>query len=762
VEREKKTMLRVPKILIVDDDKTVCNSLKEFLADNYPDVRLAFGGTDAVRLLAEENFDLVLLDLLMPDMSGGEVMDFINREKLDVFVVVITGDPSREAAVAALRKGAYAYLQKPFNLEDLLSAVANVLRLKRLEDEGKRLEKELELAAPELGKQAQERSAELAAGQQGVFRQAQTPTCEVNGRAHHAGDTCKPLLHGESVQESDKEGIKHSGEDLSKILVGHEECQESRLLSVTDNDSGIKEGKVERFYSLVEKPFQLSPDPRFLWLGESHQQALAALKRAILDNQGFLVLTGDVGTGKTTLINALLNRLGSDTLVASIPNPCLEVSEFPKAIANACNYHDESLTSRLKFLSWFRALLKNAHVKRLKVLLIIDEAQKLSLELLEKISLLSNTDGPEAKVFNVLFVGQSEFNDILRSEHCKCLRQRIRINHTLRALTSDETKEYVRHRLRLAGAKRGIFTSESIKEVYLLSRGYPRLINILCDRALLTGYARKLETISSAVVKHCGRELTLPGELRENLRDQEGSTQKRWRFGRTLQLAMYGGLLISVLAVFGYLLPVLGSRSGLWADLADFASGVKTSIEHVGRASNSEARDPSVDGTRVDAAAVSGSSAETGASVPRPEGRTSNPSLPDPGQGKTAAEVELSDPFGDSRLVIAFAYRAVTLSGEASAKLDEVARYMVQKPELVVAIKGYTDAHGNANYNQTISEFRANVVKTYLAGKGVSLQRMTTAGLGSANPVMPNTTEEGRRANRRVEIEPTESGRGAP
>jgi len=151
-----------PRILIVDDDETVCNSLKEFLSDHYPDITLAFGGTDAVKLLGEESFDLILLDLLMPDLSGGEVMDFINREKLDVLVVVITGHSSTESAVAALRKGAHDYLQKPFNLEDLLSTVGTALRTRRLEAEQRRFEKELQLAHAELERRVQERTAELA------------------------------------------------------------------------------------------------------------------------------------------------------------------------------------------------------------------------------------------------------------------------------------------------------------------------------------------------------------------------------------------------------------------------------------------------------------------------------------------------------------------------------------------------------------------------------------------------------------------------
>jgi general secretion pathway protein A len=511
-------------------------------------------------------------------------------------------------------------------------------------------------------------------------------------------------------------------------------------------------------YALAEKPFEPTPDPRFLWLGESHQQALEAMKYAVRENQGFMALTGDVGTGKTTLINALLSGLGSDTLVASMPNPRLEASEFLKAVACAFNYDGGNLTNRLEFLSWFGALLEDAHARTLKVLLIIDEAQTLSLDLLEEVRLLSNIERPDAKLLNVFFVGQSEFNDILGSEQCKPLAQRVTINYRLRPLTPDETKEYVQHRLRLAGARREIFASASIKEVHAFSSGYPRLINVVCDRALLTGYVRKMKTISRAVVKDCGRELTLPGEIRGGTLEKERPVKKRRPFARTLQLAAYAVLLVAVGAVFGYVLPVLRTRSDLWTDLRHYPSGGKTKIGQLLWAPNSQVRDPSGHRTTVETPAVRRPSAEESASAPRPEGLRSIPRFPDPGQGSSTDEAELPDPFGKSKLVIAFEYDTVTLSGGALAKLDEVARYMLQKPELVIAIRGYTDSYGNANYNRTVSEFRAIAVKTYLAGKGLSLQRMRTAGLGGANPVMPNTTADGRRANRRVEIEPIGHG----
>lgn len=152
----------MPKILIVDDDKTLCNSLKEFLSNHYSDIALATSGKEATELLVRREFDLVLLDLVMPDMSGSQVMDFINSRKLEVFVIVITGHSSTDSAIAALRKGAYDYLQKPFNLDDLVSTVGNALRTKRLEKERRGVEKALQVAHDELETRVQERTADLA------------------------------------------------------------------------------------------------------------------------------------------------------------------------------------------------------------------------------------------------------------------------------------------------------------------------------------------------------------------------------------------------------------------------------------------------------------------------------------------------------------------------------------------------------------------------------------------------------------------------
>jgi len=184
------------------------------------------------------------------------------------------------------------------------------------------------------------------------------------------------------------------------------------------------------FYGLKENPFQISTNPRFLWLGEKHQEALAALRYGILDNKGFLLLTGDVGTGKTTLINALLASLEDDVVAETIPDPGLKQLDLYHYIAEIFDIKGQ-FSSKGKFLVIFSRFLHSMHAKGKKVVLIIDEAQRLSPALLEEIRLLSNIEKPETKLINIFFVGQSEFNAALLREENRALRQRITVNYDI-------------------------------------------------------------------------------------------------------------------------------------------------------------------------------------------------------------------------------------------------------------------------------------------------------------------------------------------
>ncbi|NOX80098.1 MAG: AAA family ATPase [Deltaproteobacteria bacterium] len=263
------------------------------------------------------------------------------------------------------------------------------------------------------------------------------------------------------------------------------------------------------FYHLQQKPFLISTDPGFLWLGEKHEEALATLKYGVLDNKGFLLLTGDIGTGKTTLVNALLNTLKNDTLVATVRDPSLELLDFYNYIAH-CFQLGATFTSKGAFLIRFEQFLHETYHANKKVLLIIDEAQRISQELLEEVRLLSNIEREDSKLLNIFFVGQLEFNEILLRPENRPIRQRITVNYTIAPLTEKETGEYIKHRLAVAGAEKSIFPARTVREVFSFSQGYPRLINIICDRSLLTGFVEESTIITAGIIKECMEELKIP------------------------------------------------------------------------------------------------------------------------------------------------------------------------------------------------------------------------------------------------------------
>jgi len=264
-------------------------------------------------------------------------------------------------------------------------------------------------------------------------------------------------------------------------------------------------------YSLAKKPFQLTTDPKFLWLGETHKEALATLKYGVIDQKGFLLVTGDVGTGKTTLINALLESIDEDTLVANITDPALNLIEFFNFVALSFNI-PQKFDTKIDFIVYFRQFLKKINSENRNVLLIIDEVHRLSKEVLEHIRLLSNIEHPEEKLVNIFFVGQNEIHQTLALPECRALRQRISLTYQIQPLSENETLAYIKHRLKVAGTEKSIFTQDAVRGIYQFSKGYPRLINIISDHALLTGYARNLEKITPDIIMECAHQFSSIGE----------------------------------------------------------------------------------------------------------------------------------------------------------------------------------------------------------------------------------------------------------
>ena len=261
-------------------------------------------------------------------------------------------------------------------------------------------------------------------------------------------------------------------------------------------------------YNLTLKPFEESPDPRFFWLSEKHKEAFACFKYGIQENKAFILINGDIGTGKTSLINYFLLDNDIDAIVAALPDPDLSIFDFFKLVTEKFNINLDSNTKG-DFLIQFEHFLHTTHSGRKKVLLIIDEAHRLNQQLMEQIRLLSNIERKYTKLINVFLVGQNEVIDLIKDEKNKALRQRLTVHFTIEPLTELETQEYINHRLGVAGSKTEIFNSEAVQEVFSFSKGYPRLINIICARALLTGYISETEKINGTIVKQCADDLKI-------------------------------------------------------------------------------------------------------------------------------------------------------------------------------------------------------------------------------------------------------------
>jgi len=261
------------------------------------------------------------------------------------------------------------------------------------------------------------------------------------------------------------------------------------------------------FYGLREKPFALTPDPHFLYLAAPHREALAHVLYGIEQGEGFIAVTGEVGTGKTTLCRTMLERIGSDTEVAYIFNPSLSGEELLRAINIEFGLLTEGRT-RVELADQINEFLLEMKRAGRRVLLLVDEAQNLEPSTLEEIRLLSNLETSTAKLIQILLFGQPELDELLDSKELRQLRQRISVRWSLAPLTASEVSEYVRHRLRIAaGGECNIFSERALREIRRRSRGIPRLVNVLADRALLAGYGAGVREIGPDLVSQVAREI---------------------------------------------------------------------------------------------------------------------------------------------------------------------------------------------------------------------------------------------------------------
>jgi len=298
------------------------------------------------------------------------------------------------------------------------------------------------------------------------------------------------------------------------------------------------------FYGLKDQPFNTTPDPRFLYLTPGHREALAQLLYGVQESKGFIVLTGEVGTGKTTLLHTLRQRLDGNTAVAFIFNPklpfdgILEYMLEDFGIAKAANSPAQRLFGLNNFLIERQRAGQNT-------VLIIDEGQNLDPPTLEQVRLLSNFETPTEKLLQILLVGQPELKAKLELPELRQLKQRIGLRCSIPILTPEETRDYIRHRLRIAGAYDvGLFTDGAVSRIAEYAGGNPRVVNILCDHCLLIGYADQERKIARHIVEQAIEYL------------EEGQRPQRRRWGGSRQR-------VSVSLQWGFLAIAIGLLGGV-------------------------------------------------------------------------------------------------------------------------------------------------------------------------------------------------------
>ncbi len=565
------------------------------------------------------------------------------------------------------------------------------------------------------------------------------------------------------------------------------------------------------FYNLHLKPFQISTDPKFLWLGEKHKEALAVLKYGILDNKGFLLLTGDVGTGKTTLLNALIDSLGDDVLVALVTDPGLAKMDFFNFVADSFEMN-KNFKSKGEFLIYLKNFLLDVHRQNKQTLLIIDECQHLNQKLLEEVRLLSNIEKYNTKLINIFFVGQSEFNNIILRPRNRAIRQRITINYNISALSEAETEKYIRFRLNVAGSKEAIFTSRAIKAVFKFSNGYPRLINIICDQALLTGYVKEKRKIDEKIVTECATELKIPYgvSIKKSMATPEAADEKpaeapsvpvasgldvgrpKRQFSKPLVIVFVIVLMVWVGLIAMFVInqqrtvSVRGARSssvGPGTTITETSKAISLDPADTSAVNHLDAGDMKNDddlAVRTPMANPEAASTENQAplktsAAPAPaivvaspplQNRTDSaailttgqPSIAGSADTENAARIsldEIKEKFG-AYPEVRFGFNSNKLDRESYDILGLIANYCIQNPGATIVLRGYTDRSGVRAYNLKLSEFRADMVKTYLIGRGIREARIDSIamGPGAAGPAGEDPAVGGSQRKVVIEIIP--------
>lgn len=582
-----------------------------------------------------------------------------------------------------------------------------------------------------------------------------------------------------------------------------------------------------KYFKLNSKPFQVKVDLKFLWLGEKHKEALSTLRQGVEKGLGSLLLTGEEGTGKTIIANHLTTLIDMNTMVATLPHPDLGSMEFFNLLADSLKMN-RTFDSKGAFFIHLRDFLHQSYANQQKVLIIIDECQRLNHRLIEDVHLLSNIELHDRKLINILFLGRPEFNDILKASPNKALSEKIKVRYHLEPLEQSDIDAYVKHRLKVAGSSNPIFKKSAFKEVFKFSGGIPRLINIICDHTLLTAHARRVDKIDDRIVDDCATELRIPAYMSRteasNLSskvdpehkeatispvgpsdattEMVGQRGKASDAGHSMPFGdaaepmrspvwkvAYVAMVLLLIAIAGFAITHFASEERPRWDAEDLTpKKYKTSLEKekellASRLENGdtpknedalrfgkdlETADKDTRLVKGDAPSDStdqGNILESSAADVLPEksfesGDLSPVAAAPPTISAGGGEIEplplINEKIGEKiadKILIQFSINSNDIEADAYPVLDRIADYLVHNPDEKVQVRGYTDTSGSPGYNESVSRFRANAVKSYLIGKGASADNIEIFAMGAQNPIGSNDTLQGRRRNRRVEVQ---------
>jgi general secretion pathway protein A len=309
-----------------------------------------------------------------------------------------------------------------------------------------------------------------------------------------------------------------------------------------------------KFFGLTDKPFELTPDPKFLFLTPGHREALSQLIYGVQEQKGFILMSGEVGTGKTTLLRSLVTRLEGQLEAAFIMNSTLPFDEILEYALADFGVPDPRGTRAQRLIALNHFLIEQRRANR-KTLLIIDEAQNLSIEALEEIRLLSNFETSSGKLLQIILAGQPELHAKLRLPQLRQLRQRIGLRCVLQPMADDEIEQYIASHLRVAGGHQQVFTAGAIRRIARYSAGIPRVVNMLCDHCLLIAYADQTREISADITKRAIMYLDegmSAGDWKQQL---QTSNRVIARSSRRVLVAWSAGTVAAVAATAGVVSP---------------------------------------------------------------------------------------------------------------------------------------------------------------------------------------------------------------